>query len=101
MSHPYDARGVRQRVSEARPAPRPDQGRTEIGSSNTRCRLGEAVRVGATHHGADRTYKLGLPRLIRGWTPTTPREKWIKIGAKVVRHSKYVLLQLAEVTVPR
>jgi hypothetical protein len=29
------------------------------------------------------------------------REKLIKIGAKVVRHSKYVRFQLAEVAVPR
>jgi hypothetical protein len=42
-----------------------------------------------------------LPRPIRGWTLTTPREQSIEIGAKVVRHSKYVLFQLAEVAVPR
>ena len=32
---------------------------------------------------------------------TTMREKLIKIGAKVVRHSKYVFFQMAEVAVPR
>jgi hypothetical protein len=32
---------------------------------------------------------------------TTLREKLIKIGAKVVRHSRYVVFQLAEVAVPR
>jgi hypothetical protein len=42
-----------------------------------------------------------LPQPIQGWTLTTLREKLIKIGAKVVRHSKYVLFQLAEVAVPR
>jgi hypothetical protein len=31
----------------------------------------------------------------------TLREKLIKIGAKVTRHSKYVTFQLAEVAVPR
>jgi len=31
----------------------------------------------------------------------TLREKLIKIGAKVMRHSKYVMFQLAEVAVPR
>ena len=41
-----------------------------------------------------------LPRPIRGWTPTTPREKLIKIGAKVVAHAKCVTFQLAEVAVP-
>jgi hypothetical protein len=45
--------------------------------------------------------QLVLPRPIRGWTLTTLREKLIKIGAKVVRHSNYVLFQLAEVAVPR
>ena len=45
--------------------------------------------------------QLVLPTPIRGWTLTTLREKLIKIGAKVVRHSKYVLFQLAEVAVPR
>ena len=45
--------------------------------------------------------QLVLPKPIQGWTLTTLREKLIKIGAKVVRHAKYVLFQLAEVTVPR
>ena len=45
--------------------------------------------------------QLVLPKPIRSWTLTTLREKLIKIGAKVVRHSKYVLFQLAEVAVPR
>src|SRR6476660_4173337 len=45
--------------------------------------------------------QLVLPKPIRGWTLTTLREKLIKIGAKVVRHSKYILFQLAEVAVPR
>lgn len=42
-----------------------------------------------------------LPKPIQGWTLTTLREKLIKIGAKVVAHSKYVIFQLAEVAVPR
>jgi len=45
--------------------------------------------------------QLVLPKPIRGWTLTTLREKLIKIGAKVVSHSKYVIFQLAEVAVPR
>jgi len=32
---------------------------------------------------------------------TTLREKLIKIGAKVVAHSRYVVFQMAEVAVPR
>jgi hypothetical protein len=44
---------------------------------------------------------LVLPKPIKGWTLTTLREKLIKIGAKVVSHSKYVIFQLAEVAVSR
>ena len=44
--------------------------------------------------------QLVLPRPIRCWTLTTLREKLIKIGAKVVSHSKYVIFQLAEVAAP-
>ncbi len=35
------------------------------------------------------------------WSLTTLREKLVKIGAKVVRHGRYVTFQLAEVAVPR
>jgi hypothetical protein len=45
--------------------------------------------------------QLVLPKPIQGWTLTTLREKLIKIGAKVVSHSKYVPFQRAEVAVPR
>ena len=42
-----------------------------------------------------------LPPAVKHWTLTTMREKLIKIGAKVVRHSKYVFFQMAEVALPR
>jgi hypothetical protein len=41
------------------------------------------------------------PRTVRDWTLTTLREKLIKIGAKVVRHSRHVVFQMVEVAVPR
>jgi hypothetical protein len=44
---------------------------------------------------------LVLPKPIQGWTPTTLREKPIKIGAEVVAHARYVTSQLAEVAVLR
>ena len=44
---------------------------------------------------------LALPRKVSQWSLTTIREKLIKIGAKVVRHTKYVTFQLAEVAIPR
>ncbi len=34
------------------------------------------------------------------WSITTLREKLIKIGAKIVRHGRYVIFQMAEVTIP-
>jgi hypothetical protein len=45
--------------------------------------------------------RLALPKSIRQWSLTTLREKLVKIGAKVTRHSNYVTFQLAEVAVPR
>ncbi len=42
-----------------------------------------------------------LPLEAEHWSLTTLREKLVKIGAKVVRHGRYVILQLAEVAVPR
>ncbi len=35
------------------------------------------------------------------WSLTPLREKPVKIGAKVVRHGRYVTFQLAEVAIPR
>ena len=45
--------------------------------------------------------RLALPRAVKHWSLTTLREKLVKIGAKVTRHSKYVTFQVAEVAVPR
>jgi len=42
-----------------------------------------------------------LPQAVRHWTLTTLREKLIKIGAKVVRHARQVIFQMAEVAIPR
>ena len=45
--------------------------------------------------------RLALPKAVRHWSLKTLREKLIKIGAKVTRHSKYTTFQLAEVAVTR
>jgi Transposase DDE domain group 1 len=42
-----------------------------------------------------------LPQSVRHWTLTTLRERLIKIGAKVVRHSRKIVFQMAEVAVQR
>ncbi len=44
---------------------------------------------------------LALPQEVEHWSLTTLREKLIKIGAKVVRHGRYVTFQLAKVAIPR
>jgi hypothetical protein len=44
---------------------------------------------------------LAMPKTAQPWSLTSLREKLIKIGAKVVRHGRYVTFQLAEVAVPR
>jgi hypothetical protein len=44
---------------------------------------------------------LALPKEVEHWSLTTLREKLVKIGAKVVRHGRYVTFQLAEVAIPR
>ena len=49
----------------------------------------------------DPTRTLALPQEVEHWSLTTLREKLIKIGARVVRHGRYITFQLAEVAVPR
>ena len=44
---------------------------------------------------------LALPEAVEHWSLTTLREKLIKIGAKVVRHGRYITFQLADVAIPR
>jgi len=44
---------------------------------------------------------LAFPKSVKKWSLRTLREKLVKIGAKVVRHSRYIIFQMAEVAVPR
>ena len=45
--------------------------------------------------------RLTLPQDVEHWSLATLREKLVKIGAKVIRHAKYVPFQLAEMVVTR
>jgi hypothetical protein len=45
--------------------------------------------------------QLSMPKTAESWSLTSLREKLIKIGAKVVRHGRYVTFQMAEVAVSR
>ena len=42
-----------------------------------------------------------MPKKIRDWSFRTLQVKLIKIGAKVVRHSRYVIFQMADVLVSK
>jgi Transposase DDE domain group 1 len=44
---------------------------------------------------------LATPEPIGDWSMTSPKEKLLKIGAKVVSHGRYIAFQMAEVTIPR
>jgi len=44
---------------------------------------------------------LVLPNKIRDWSLRALQVKLIKIGAKVIKHSGYVIFQMAEVIVSR
>ncbi len=44
---------------------------------------------------------LALPEAVKHWSPTSLKQKLIKIGAKVVSHSRYVIFQMAEIVVPK
>jgi len=45
--------------------------------------------------------RLVLQKPVKKWSLRTLREKLIKIGAKVISHTRYVIFQMAEVAVPR
>ncbi len=53
------------------------------------------------HNLANVMRMLALPKEMEHSSLTTHREKLVKIGAKVVRHGRYVTFQLADVAVPR
>src|SRR6266550_3526058 len=44
---------------------------------------------------------LATPEPIKDWSLTSLKEKLIKIGAKVVRHGRYIAFQMAEVAIPK
>ena len=65
---------------------------------------GNAVRLqlfALAYNLANFLRSLVLPSEVAQWSLTTLREKLVKIGARIVRHGRYVVFQLAEVAVPR
>jgi hypothetical protein len=45
--------------------------------------------------------QVALPKEIEKWTLTSLREKLVKIGAKVIRHARYFVFQMAELTISK
>ena len=45
--------------------------------------------------------RLVLPPELARWSLTTRREKLVKSGARLVQHARLLVLQMAEVAIPR
>ena len=82
------------------------EGKSAIKWTRLSCRSFKANAVRLQLHAL--AYNLGnfmrtlaLPDPASRWTLTTLREKLVKVGARGVRHGRYVTFQLAEVAVPR
>ena len=44
---------------------------------------------------------LALPNTIADWSLTSLRDRMIKVDTKAIRHARSIVLQMAEVAVPR
>jgi hypothetical protein len=82
------------------------EGKTAIRWTRLSCRAFKhnAVRLqlhALAYNLANFMRALALPEEVEHWSLTTLREKLVKIGARIVRHGRYVVFQLAEVAVPR
>ena len=44
---------------------------------------------------------LAMPEPIEGWSLTSLRERLIKTGARLVRHGRHAVSQMAEAAIPR
>ena len=82
------------------------EGKNAIRWTRLSCRRFDHNAVRLQLHGL--AYNLGnfmrtlaLPDAVEQWSLTSLREKLIKIGAKIVRHGRYVTFQMAEVVIPR
>src|SRR4051794_17735841 len=94
----YDGRGTAERWIK--------EGKLALRWTRLSCRAfrDNAVRLqlfALAYNLANFLRSLALPREVAQWSLTTLRERLVKIGARIVRHSRYVVFQLAEVAVPR
>ncbi len=63
--------------------------------------IARKVSISEFSHSLDPERSFILPEKLKHWSLTLPREKLVKIGAKVIRHGRYVTFQMAEAAVPR
>ena len=82
------------------------EGKNALRWTRLSCRafLDNAVRLqlfALAYNLANFLRSLVLPNEVARWSLATLREKLVKIGARIVRHGRYVVFQLAEVAVPR
>ena len=82
------------------------EGKTAIKWTRLSCRRfrDNAVRLqlhALAYNLANFIRTLALPKEVEHWSLTSLREKLVKIGAKVVRHGRYVIFQMAEVAIQR
>ena len=94
----YDGRGTAERWIR--------EGRQALRWTRLSCRAfrDNAVRLqlfALAYNLANFLRSLVPPNEVAHWSLTTLREKLVKIGARIVRHGRYVVFQLAEVAVPR
>ncbi len=103
------ARGEGSPAARGRPPPAEQhikEGKNAINWTRLSCHSFRKIEVRLQLHAL--AYNLGtflpalaLPEAVERGSLTTPQNKLIKIGAKVVRHGRYVTFQLAGVAIPR
>jgi hypothetical protein len=53
------------------------------------------------HQFQDNAVRLALPKPMASWSLTSLRERLVKIGARLTRHARRLVLQMAEVAIPQ
>ena len=82
------------------------EGKYALNWTRLSCRRFKANEVrlllfGLAYNLANAMRTLVLPKAMRKWTLTTLRDKLIKLGARLVKHARYAIFQMAEVCIPR
>jgi hypothetical protein len=103
VSRFYNGRGTAERGTAEQGI---KEGKLALHWTRLSCRTfrGNAVRLqlfALAYNLANFLRSLVLPSEVARWSLTTLREELVKIGARIVRHGRYVVFQLAEVAVPR